>query len=447
MERHLFVRILSLPSEDPADIDTEWLLCSSEGEVISGPAKGSLLSIEETLAEENALGQAKTVFILPGDQALLVKVPVSEAQMKHIKQALPYMLEDHLVNDVDDMLIVTNSQVNEGTLPVAAIAHESMSKLFAAISDLALNPYLCISEAQLVNTTSSEVIQVVVEGDKALMAIPEDNYFSVDTSILPMTLQTVLENPAEYRMIDAEDDPTLAMSAGYTRLKVTVAKPVTLEIKRLLKQLEHQLQQYQIELEFSALKGAIFHYLCRSFLQNQNRQKYINLFQNQYSVSADSGAGFAKWKSVIYLAATWVFVTLGLHLGQAIYFGQQSDALHQQAEEVFRSIYPNARNVFDLKDSMTSRMKQNASSGGEGVFIKLLVDVSSVTQQLGSQQIKPKSLDFNSSGNSLMLEVNAKSYEVLDAYVNQLKQRGMSAKLETANQEKETVLARINIQA
>ncbi|MDE1465004.1 type II secretion system protein GspL [Spartinivicinus poritis] len=443
MEGYLFIRVTDVSGSEPDQISAEWLGCNSEGELHFGPSRGQLTALEQTLAEQEGINKVKVVVVVPADHVLMLNVPVNAGQMKHLKQALPFMLEEYLINDIDDMHIVTNRQVANEMLPVAAVNHEYIAPLYEAIHAIGLVPMLCISESQLV-TTKDDTIQAIIDGDRSLLAIPPNCFFGLDMHALPSTLMTVLENPSEYRQIDVEDDPSAAIAAEFKQIKVTVAKPLTTEVKKLLKQLETQLASHQISLEYSALKGTIFHYLCRSFLQRTDYSAFINLFQDPYGVSSEN-TGLGVWKPLVGLVAGWLVLAVGLNVGQGVYFDLQTNNLKQQSISLYQDVYPNDDAEEELQERMVSRLKAAGGGKQESPFMDMLVNVSSVTQQLGGQQIKPKSLDFNQSAGSLTIEVHAKSYEILDNYVQKLKGSGLSANLETANQEKASVLARISI--
>ncbi|WP_163834573.1 type II secretion system protein GspL [Spartinivicinus ruber] len=443
MEGYLFIRITDVSGSEPDQVVAEWLGCNSDGELHFGPSRGQLSTLQQALAEQEGASRAKVIVVVPADHVLMMNVPVNAGQMKHLKQALPFMLEEYLINDIDDMHIVTNRRVVNDMLPVAAVNHDYISPLYEAIQAIGLLPILCISESQLV-TTDDDTIQAIIDGDRSLLAIPPSCFFGLDMHALPSTLMTVLENPTEYRQIDAEDDPSAAISAEFKRIKVTVAKPLTTEVKKLLKQLETQLASHQIGLEYAALKGTIFHYLCRSFLQLPDHSTFINLLQEPYGTSSDS-VGLGAWKPLVGLAAGWLILAVGLNVGQGVYFDLQASKLKQQSISLYQEVYPNDDAEEELQERMLSRLKAAGGGKQESPFMDMLVNVSSVTQQLGVQQIKPKSLDFNQSAGSLAIEVHAKSYEVLDNYVQKLKGSGLSADLETANQEKASVLARISI--
>lgn len=111
MEGYLFIRITDVAGADPEQVSAEWLGCNPEGELHFGPSRGQLSILEQTIAEQQGISKAKVVVVVPADYVLMMNVPVNQGQLKHLKQALPFMLEEHLINDIDDMHIDRKSVV------------------------------------------------------------------------------------------------------------------------------------------------------------------------------------------------------------------------------------------------------------------------------------------------------------------------------------------------
>lgn len=64
--------------------------------------------------------------IVPGQDVLLTSAKLPKMSAQKLKQALPYALEDKLINDVNDLHFAIANQNTEGNISVAVVAKEKM---------------------------------------------------------------------------------------------------------------------------------------------------------------------------------------------------------------------------------------------------------------------------------------------------------------------------------
>ena len=84
-------------------------------------------------------------------------------------------------------------------------------------------------------------------------------------------------------------------------------------------------------------------------------------------------------------------------------------------------------------------------SAGE-LFLPLLMTVSSVTADQGDEAaILPYGMEFNSVSGHLVFEFQASSLEAVNKLMAALKSEGLQTRLDTANQDKESVLAKMTV--
>ena len=182
----------------------------------------------------------------------------------------------------------------------------------------------------------------------------------------------------------------------------------------------------------------------------------IDLRQGAYQCPRKAGRQIKRWKPVVAIAACWFVLELGLAASQAILYQQKTDELWQETMTDYLTIFPNdqqAKNAranqqtaFNVQRVLENRLRSAGRKQTGEPFLPLLQKVSTVSDSLGKDAgFEPQSMDFNDSSGQLVLEFQAGSLEAVDQLLEALKNAGLTTKLDSANQGKTGVLARMTI--
>ena len=126
MSEHLIIRLNSQPS-DPI----QWIVWSPENKEVI--ASGELSSAEELSSLSQYSDQRTVSALLPSSDVLLREVMVPEGAARQFSSMLPFIVEDDLAQDVDDLHIVILKKTNK-TAQVAIVEHQKMLKWLGQLS-------------------------------------------------------------------------------------------------------------------------------------------------------------------------------------------------------------------------------------------------------------------------------------------------------------------------
>lgn len=155
MER-LVIRIGSQPEDQ-----VHWLVWSEQEEII---ASGILDNAAEITTLKERTGKDSCILIVPGSEVTLKTVELPGKANRKLLTAVPYMLEDDLSQDVDDLFFAWNEQIDRSQ-QMAIVTHESMlnwidyTNVAGLHCDKILPDYLCIPE----NDDGWQAIQLEAE--------------------------------------------------------------------------------------------------------------------------------------------------------------------------------------------------------------------------------------------------------------------------------------------
>ncbi len=99
MSEHLIIRLNSQPS-DPI----QWIVWSPENKEVI--ASGELSSSEELPSLSSYSEQRMVSVLLPSSDVLLREVAIPEGATRQFSSMLPFIIEDDLAQDVDDLHMV-----------------------------------------------------------------------------------------------------------------------------------------------------------------------------------------------------------------------------------------------------------------------------------------------------------------------------------------------------
>ena len=103
-----------------------WIAVDSTGARRSEPSVGTL---HEAAAN---IGERQVIVLVPSAEVLTtsVDIPVKGARLQ---AALPYALEEHLAEDVEDLHFAAGNKRSSGSTPVSVVSHARMEEWIAAL--------------------------------------------------------------------------------------------------------------------------------------------------------------------------------------------------------------------------------------------------------------------------------------------------------------------------
>jgi type II secretion system protein L len=203
----LFVRILTrgVPSAE------------TEGELAQGPyVQWALFRNDELLSEPNAcyLNQIvsqlpdtvaatalsnplfKVIVIVPAESVSLSEVTLPSSQSKHIAKALPFMLEDELTEEVENVHFALTPKNKSKTINVAVIRRTLLQYWIDCLMDVGLQPHVLTPDVLMV-PRAENAWALLFDGDRMLLR--HDNALGLafaanqTTTLLGVTLEDAMK--------------------------------------------------------------------------------------------------------------------------------------------------------------------------------------------------------------------------------------------------------------
>lgn len=336
MRETLYIR-LAARAED----EVEFGLAAVDGRL----ARSERGSLER--AVQLATGRRVVVFV-PAAEVRLSSATVPARQPSKVLQALPYLLEDQVAEDVELLHFAIGPRQADDSHPVAVVSHQRMEQWLLPLRSRGVQPEALVPESlALPMEADGSCWHGMADGHEALVRAGAWSGFVCTLEELPTWLLMA--------------DPTRAR-----RLRLRITGSNTSDWTRL---------DWPLEL-FPGVPSPLI-----ALVASYRPETAINLLQGSYALGRDLGKLWEPWRLAAALAVAWM-LTAGLAFGLETW--QLSAELERQnAANVarFQQLFPSETRIVDLSAQLDQQLRALSGGGGaRGVFPLL----ESLTQALAA---------------------------------------------------------------
>lgn len=306
--------------------EAEWL--RPDGEVQRGP-----------LADLSSQSDgARQILVAPSEAVTLHRLALPSRKRSTWARAVPFALEDYLVEDIETLHFALGGAVDGGYLPVAVVDRILLSAWLETCDQAGLTPAAVVPDSLLLPWQNDEW-SVLLEARRALVRTGRWEGFATERDNLALLLAQALAEAGETkpRCLRVWGAPAteLAETGIELSLEDTPSEPLAL------------------------------------FASGYQPATVLNLLQGGYSRQAHWGRWLRPWRA----AAALVGMTLLVQIAGQVYdywrLQREVTALRTEIERTFKDALPEATRIVNPKVQMETRLRELAPSGGSG-FLELL---------------------------------------------------------------------------
>jgi general secretion pathway protein L len=336
--------------------------------------------------------------LVPGSDVLLksLNVPAKSTKAKHL--AVPYMLEDSLAAEVDE-LFFAYAQLPEDSEQnncfTAIVSHQQMQDWLAWLAEAEIKTQTIIPDILAMPTTSAEW-NVIALGEKQQQIIVRKALwqgFVLDANTWQIQLQS-LTHLAQHT---EEDEPTLQDSVtinAYSPVDTNqhidlVAMPEELPLALMAKHYGKQTSQF-------------------------------NLLQGQYKLKQTRSSANQQWLWVAGVALFALVLNLGFKGTQLWHLNNAQKATEKQIVSEYKKAFPNAKRVrtSTIKSQLNRELALLGSSADDQGFLAMLAKLQPAFAKVPA--LKPDTLKFDGKRQELRIQASAKDYQVFEQFSSAL---------------------------
>jgi general secretion pathway protein L len=402
----LLIRILNVQTTDEPAI-AEWLVIGSN-RLPSGEAARGALADAATAAPHR-----RTVVLAPSENILLTRVDIKARSRDQLARAMPFALEEELAEDVDQLHFAAGPRQEDGSYPVAVVAHAQMSEWLTQLGEAGLTPQALIADVLALPEGADGGWSLLLEQDRALLRTGSFNGFTLEPVNLDIFLNGALEeatSPAEVIDVYACHDDTQGElpSLPATRYERRDGCPPLLWAAGL------------------------------------DERRGINLLQARYRLKSDVGRLLKPWRAAAALAAVWLLVQVTAVSLEYRRLAAEAQALEADVAQVYRDTFPGTTRIVNARVQMEQQLqalRQASERDSQSAFMALLYGAAGALQAVPGISIE--TLDY--LGGRLELSLNARELQAFETMKRTLEGEGLVANIESAETRGANVSGRLTV--
>jgi general secretion pathway protein L len=395
--------LLRLPS--PGQEETEWLTIDDTGESAATRQRGSL-----TLAAAVSR-TGKVVALAPATQILLAEPELPPGSGVRLARAVPFALEEHLTEDIDQLSFAIGRRRPGGGTPVAAVSRTVVQGWIAQLNAAGLEPLAIYPDISLMPENPGQTVLWLEQGRLAVRR-PGKLPFAVELSPVSEALVVagVIADP-----LDTDAEPKVPESAILY---------LTREDWSRAQQEFEQLSEKFDSLKVQLLPDGPLPWLARTLGDTDA----VNLLQGEFTRVTDFSARWLRWRTAAALAVGLLAVHVAAQAVQIRQAKHEAAALDGQIAGVFSAAMP-AEAMQDPRRQMQSRLDRIRKSGASPEYflrtLKVLGDALATTPKtdIDGLSYREESLD---------MRVKAPSLAALSQLSQLIGKQGMTAEIQSS---------------
>ncbi len=347
-------------------------------------------------------------FAAPGVDVRLMQVELTAEEKKHIGNSLPFLLEDQVAADIDDLHFAARPLGKLG-LSVAVCSQSAMQHWEDLLGDLpTISRWL--PEPLLLPWQSGEWC-VVLDSGAALVRYGECLGFSIEPDMLPALL-------AELCASDGEPEAVILYGQDQ-------AGDISLLPEKL-----HDRAQWR----HGALGSAL--------LLSDVGADTVNLRQGEYAPRLPLVRWWGQWRNVAAVfAVAFTLQLLATYLDYRQLKGENVE-LRQAIENSYRKANPRG-NAPEPEKQLAQQLANLRGTAQTGGFVSLLERVGSVIAQRPGTVLA--SINYSDRVGEMRMNIIATDFESVEAIRAGINKVGLQAEMESSNAQGDKVRARIRV--
>ena len=362
----------------------------------------------ETLRSAVSQRRMKACFAVPGADVRLLRHTVAPEEKKHLAGSLPFMLEEQVAADVED-LHFASAPLDGEDYAVAIADRRAMEGWREQLADYP-GVLSWVPEPLLLPWRDGDWTLVLEDG-QALVRTGRCEGFSVELALLPAMLAGSL----------AGGEPEAVIVYGSDQAQDTQQLPEALRDK--------------VQWRAGDFGSALMLFDEDGFA--------VNLLQGDYTPKLPLGRWYRQWRAVAALFLAAFVLQLAASYADYRNLNAQNLALRAAVEQSYRKAFPRGAVVDHEKQLRRQLDAIRGTSQGSG-FVVLMERVGGAVAEMPGTRIG--SINYSDKSETLRLNITAKDFEGVEALRSRLAEAGLQATMENSKAQDDGVRARLRVE-
>ncbi|TWX55231.1 type II secretion system protein GspL [Colwellia hornerae] len=410
-----------------------WLIFSDDQEGIIASGELPDANALEQLAEQAK--QREVIALVPTSDISLKSLTVPSKSAKAMRLAVPYMLEDELAQDVEELFFAYSDIKIAGSADNCFVAIVECAQLALWQGWLKSADITCkkmIPDVLAMPLTNEENVgSAIVLGEQILIRQGQWQGITIDSNTWPLISQSLSETPAgeknssEQKSVAGNDSnndvPSSFSLNAYSLLPETVAK---LTINSMPEELP------------LALLAATY---------SQDKAGRFNLLQGEFKIKEQRSPVLKSWFMAAGIAMFALLLNVGIKGAELMQLHSQQAEIEQQIISTYKKAFPKTKRVrvSTIRSQLKRKLKDVGGASGESGFLAILTQVQPALALV--PEIKPQTLKFDGKRNEIRMQAIASDYQYFDKLKIALEESNLTVSMGAQNNQGEQISGSFSI--
>jgi len=366
MQPKLYVRLNSDscvdPNSDPA------IERRTELRTLLVAEDGTQTSSQTPLSELAALASGcRIIIVVPATEVSLMSAAVPSRNRQRILSAVPYILEDQLASDVEQLHFVIAAPDANGQVIAVVVEHQKMRQWLELLRSNGVEPHMIVADLCCLPVSETPQWSLLLEGDIALLSTGHNEGFAVDRDNLILMLRSALQ--AREQSADAPEQLRLFSSGAGDDLALV-----------------EQLSEFDLVV---SREDEVVDALAL-FAESLDEKQAMNLLQGQYSRRDQMGKLLRPWRAAAAMLAALLLFSGGMTVVDYFELRGEQAALKKHIEQTYLAACPGAKRIVNPKAQMTQCLKKlrGGSSASDDGLLVMLSSMGDALKAAGGLQLQ-----------------------------------------------------------
>ena len=401
----------------------------------SAPTAGDLDALRAAIGD---LSQ-QAWLLLPGAKVVTRSLEYTEKEKKHLRNLLPFQLEESVVGDIDDLHVAIGT-ASAGKVALAYTDKQWLKAIFTQLSNIGIEITRCWAAPLVLPFESQEV------GASAEPSVPESDAIpEAQPAASPSILWTLGYDQGQVNLRFAEQE-------GFS-VPLPLLAPA-LEMLIATHKLGENLPSLTLRAAEQADLDALYQHLPAHLAAQVRSQvladpwqldfngKAIDLCQAEFSQRLPLERWIKLWRDIGILALVTFVVYVGV-LGFNIHkLNKENLKLRQQMEAAYRTVVPSGQ-ADDPEKRLRMKLQQLQPKTQSGSVVAILAGVFPIIA--ANPDVTVKVVSYSADSGEMSINVQAHSFNSIDALRQSISAQGYTAELLTANAQGDLNSGRLKI--
>lgn len=376
------------------------------------PVRGSLQEAAE------ACSGKRTIFLAPGEDVLLSSVNIPARNRQRLMQALPYALEDRLVQDIEECHFAAGTtRRGDGSLPVAVIERARLEHWLGDLASVGIAPDRVVPDVLAVPYEPGSWT-ILDDAGMTLVRHTTQGGFAIDRDSLAPVLASALEEAGEARP---------------AQLLIHAAEDAADEFEAL--------STLGVEIVVRPLPGSALALLAN----HVDGGEAIDLLQGDFSRREQFGRAWRPWLPAAVMLALLLVINMGMLLYEHGRLNSESARLQSSIENIYRSTFPESQRVVNARVQMERGLEALRRGGAQNSdFLDMMSKTAEALRQTEGLVVQR----INYRERRLDLSLMIRDLQQLDGLVQRIGENGgMPVEVQSASAVEGRIEARLQVRA